>query len=157
MVSLIPPALFIVALVLAFLGVDPPGAGTNPDLDETLLLWTLYLSIGWTGIGAGIAHTFLAKSTAESIGWESNDFQYEVGFADFSMGLAAMYAVYVGSQEAWVAVSIVGGVFLTLAGINHIRGMIRDRNFAPGNSLILIADLGPPIVALVTLSSLGAI
>lgn len=41
--------------------------------------------------------------------------------------------------------------------MKHLRGMIRDRNFAPGNSLILIAGLGPPIVALITLSSLGAI
>jgi hypothetical protein len=40
-----------------------------------------------------------------------------------------------------------------LAGINHIRGIIRDKNYAPGNSLILIANFGPPIVMLITLLS----
>ena len=32
-----------------------------------------------------------------------------------------------------------------------------ERNFAPGNSVILVSDLGAPIVVLVTLISTGAI
>jgi hypothetical protein len=156
-ISLLPPALFVVAIVLSVLGVDPPGAGLDPAFDETLLLWTLYWSFGWSGIGAGISHTFFAKGAARSIGWTTNDFQYEVGFADLARGLAAIYAVHSATEDAWVAVAIAGGVFMTLAGLNHIKGMVRDGNFAPGNSLILLADFGPPIVALVTLRSIAAI
>jgi uncharacterized protein DUF6790 len=152
-VALFPPALFIIACVLGLVGADPPGDSTGSGLAESLLLWTLYLSIGWAGVGAGLSHTVFAKSTAKSIGWETNNFQYEIGFADFSTGVAAIYAVHVGSPTAWAAVAIAGGLFRVLAGINHIRGIIRDKNYAPGNSLILIANFGPPIVMLITLLS----
>lgn len=157
MAGFITPVLFVIAVVCAILGVDPPGSSENPGFDETLLLWTLYLSFGWAGIGAGFAHTIFAKGTAKAIGWETNNFQYEVGFADFSRGLAAIYAVHAASEKAWVAVGIAGGVFAVLAGINHARGMIQDGNFAPGNSVILLSNFGPPIVVLITLLSIGAI
>ncbi|WP_138757430.1 DUF6790 family protein [Modestobacter altitudinis] len=155
MVSLFPPALFVLACVLGLLGVDPPGKATDPGLDDTLLLWTLYLSIGWAGIGAGLAHTAFARSTAASIGWESNGFQYEVGFADLATGVAAIYAVHAGSEDAWVAIAIAGGLFRVLAGVNHIRGIVKEKNYAPGNSLILVANFGPPVVLLVTLLATG--
>jgi hypothetical protein len=154
-VALFPPGLFVAACVLGFLGVDPPGSSTDPGLDEALLLWTLYLSVGWAGIGAGISHTVFARSTARSIGWQTNGFQYEIGFADFATGVAAIYAVHSGTADAWAAVAIAGGLFRVLAGLNHIRGIVKDRNYAPGNSLILIANFGPPIVLLVTLLSTG--
>jgi hypothetical protein len=155
MVSLMPPALFVLACVLGFLGADPPGSSTNPGLDESLLLWTLYLSVGWAGVGAGLSHTVFAKSTAASIGWKTNDFQYEVGFADLATGVAAIYAVHAGSPTAWAAVAIAGGLFRLLAGVNHIRGIVRQKNYAPGNSVILIANFGPPLVFLITLLSTG--
>ncbi|WP_116451644.1 DUF6790 family protein [Blastococcus litoris] len=155
MISLFPPALFVLACVLGFLGLDPPGSSTDPGLDESLLLWTLYLSVGWSGVGAGLSHTVFARRTAASIGWETNGFQFEVGFADFATGVAALYAVHAGSSGAWAAVAIAGGLFRLLAGANHVVGMVRDGNYAPGNSVILVADLGPPVVFLVTLLSTG--
>jgi len=154
-ISLFPPALFVLACVLGFLGVDPPGPSDDPGLDEALLLWTLYLSIGWAGIGAGLAHTVFAERTAASIGWQTNGFQYEIGFADFATGVAAIYAVHAGSEDAWAAVAIAGGLFRVLAGANHVRGIVRERDLAPGNSLILVSDVGPPVVLLVTLLSTG--
>jgi hypothetical protein len=154
-ISLFPPALFVAACVCAFLGIDPPGGGPNPGLDETLLLWTLYLSVGWAGMGAGLAHTVLARHTSKSIGWQTNGFQYEIGFSDLATGVAAFWAVHQGTPDAWAAVAIASGLFRVLAGFNHIVGMVRDKNFAPGNSLILVANFGPPIVFAITLHSLG--
>jgi hypothetical protein len=152
-----PPALFLIAVACALLGVDPPGATSDPGLDESLLLWTIYLSFGWAGIGAGISHTLFARQTAAGIGWQTGDFQYEVGFADLARGLGAIYAVHSASQDAWVAISIVAGGFMVLAGLNHIRGMAKAGNFAPGNSLIVLANFGAPIVALAALVSVGAV
>ena len=152
-----PPALFVIAIVSALLGVDPPGGGANPGLDERLLLWTIYLSFGWSGIGAGLSHTVFARSTARGIGWETNGFQYEIGFADFATGLGALYAVHSGSAGALVAISIAAGVFRILAGINHIRGIVKDHNLAPGNSLILLVNFGPAIIVAATLFSTGVI
>ena len=71
------------------------------------------------------------------------------------VGVAAIYAVHAGSPQAWAAVAIAGGLFRALAGVNHLRGIIGKKNYAPGNSLILIANFGPPLVFLVTLPSTG--
>ncbi len=53
--------------------------------------------------------------------------------------------------------SIAGGLFLLLAGVNHVREIFRDRNYAPGNTVILISDIGVPVSLLVLLISTGAI
>ena len=60
------------------------------------------------------------QGAARSIGWTTNDFQYEAGFADLARGLAAIYAVHSATEDAWVAVAIAGGVFMALAGLNHV-------------------------------------
>lgn len=44
-----------------------------------------------------------------------------------------------------------------VACINHIVGIFREKNYAPGNTAILISDLGVPISLLVLLISTGAI
>lgn len=155
--ALLPPGLFLLAVAFAILGLDPPGSSETPPFDETLLLWTLYFSFGWASVGASLFHTAFAKQTAAAIGWETNGFQYEVGFANLAIGLSAIYAVHSGTPDAWVAAGIAGGVFLALAAVNHVRGMVAERNFAPGNSVILVSDLGAPAVVLVTLISTGAI
>ena len=45
----------------------------------------------------------------------------------------------------WTIGATAVSVFYALAGINHVVGIVRDRNLAPGNSLILLADFGVPI------------
>lgn len=149
--------MFLVGVLLAVLDVAPPGASSAPAFDETLLLWTLYLGAGWTAIGSSVFHTIFAKQTAKAIGWETNGFQYEVGFANLAVGLAAVYAAYSSTPDAWVAASIASGTFLLLAAANHVREIFQDRNFAPGNTAILISDLGVPITLFVTLLSTNAI
>jgi uncharacterized membrane protein HdeD (DUF308 family) len=56
---------------------------------------------------------------------------------------------------AWVLA--VAGVFLLLAGVNHIVEIFRDRNYAPGNTVILVSDLGVPISLFALLLSTGAL
>ncbi len=50
-----------------------------------------------------------------------------------------------------------GGHLPALAGLNHIREIFTERNFAPGNTVILISDLGAPVSALVLLLATNAI
>lgn len=130
--------------------------GSSP-FDENALRWMLFLGLGWTILGGAVTHTVFAKGTAKAIGWKTNDFQYEVGFASLGIGLAGIYAWRVSEPTAWVAASIAGGLFLFLAGLNHIREILVDRNYAPGNTFILISDFGVPISLLVLLISTSAI
>jgi hypothetical protein len=114
------------------------------------------LGMGWSLAGGSVTHTIFARDTAKAIGWETNGFQYEVGFASLGIGLAGIYAANVGDGSAWVVASLAGGIFLLLAGFNHIVEIVRDRNYAPGNTAILISDLGVPISLLALLFATGA-
>ena len=72
------------------------------------------MGAGWSVLGGSVAHTVFARQTARDIGWESNGFQYEVGFASFAMGLGGIYASTVDQPGAWVTASIASGLFLLL-------------------------------------------
>ena len=157
MVAFIPPALFVLSWIFALLGSEAPGTDSATAFDENALRWILFLGMGWTAVGAAIPHTVFARQTAASIGWQTNGFQYEVGFANLAVGLAGIYAANQDSSQAWIAAAIAGGVFLTLAAANHIREIFTERNFAPGNTAILISDLGVPISLLALLLATNAI
>jgi hypothetical protein len=140
-----PPILFVISWVLILLGVTAPGADGAPPFNENAIRWVLFLAAGWTSIGAFLAHTVFARKTAEGIGWTTNDFQYEVGFANLGIGVACLVASYQDVSQAWIIGATAVSVFYALAGINHIIGIVREKNLAPGNSIILLADFGVPI------------
>jgi hypothetical protein len=98
-------------------------------------------------------HTVFAKSTAKRIGWQTNGFQYEIGFVSLGLGLAGIIAAN-SSEPAWLPIAVAQSVFLVLAGANHVREMVKVKNFAPGNTLILLYDFGLPISYLIALLSL---
>lgn len=157
MTAFIPPLMFVLAWVFALFGWDAPGADGSASFDEHALRWILFLAVGWAGIGGSIPHTIFAKQTAREIGWESNGFQYEVGFANLAFGLAGLYAAFQDTSEAWVVASLAAGVFLLLAGVNHVVEIIRDHNYQPGNTVILVSDFGIPISLLALLIATGSL
>jgi hypothetical protein len=77
----LPVLLFVAAIVLAMV---TRGHGT---LVERLLAWTLLLPIGVTGLWAGVSHVFFPAIAAAHIGWQVSPFQFEVGMADFAIGV----------------------------------------------------------------------
>jgi predicted membrane channel-forming protein YqfA (hemolysin III family) len=157
MIALIPPALFVLAWIFALVGMEAPSTDGSTPFDENALRWILFLALGWTAVGAAIPHTVFARETAKAIGWETNGFQYEVGFANLAIGLAGIYASNQDASSAWVAAALAGGVFLALAAANHVVEIVRDRNYAPGNTMILLSDFGVPISLLALLIATGAI
>ncbi len=138
--GLILPALFILAWIMALSGSPAPGAMLGDTTAEGYIRWLLYFA-GYVFIVSSVMHSVLAKKTAASIGWKTNGFQYEIAFVSLGLGIACFYAVYQG-LEAWTAVSIPIISFLGLAGLNHLKEIIRQKNYAPNNSLILVWDFG---------------
>jgi uncharacterized protein DUF6790 len=157
MLALAPPLAFILSWVFALIGWNAPGTDSATPTDEEALRWILYIAMGWTGAVGSLMHTVFARKTAESIGWTTSGFQYEVGFAGLAVGLTGIYAGAQDEPSAWIAASIAGGTFLLLAGLYHIVEIIREKNYAPGNTAILISDLGVPISLFVLLMSTNAI
>jgi predicted membrane channel-forming protein YqfA (hemolysin III family) len=156
MLAYMPPLLFVLAWLFALIGIGAPSTDSGTPLDEQALRWMLFLGLGWAALGAGVTHTIFARQAAEAIGWQTNGFQYEVGFANLAIGLAGVYASNQG-EGAWIAASIAGGVFLLCAAANHILEIARDRNYAPGSTAILISDIGVPASLLVLLISTRAL
>lgn len=157
MIAYAPPLLFVLSWVFALIGWNALGADDATPFDEQALRWMLLLGMGWSIAGGFITHTVFAKQTAEAIGWENSGFQYEVGFASLGIGLAGIFASTSDIPDVWIAGSLAGGIFLFIAGINHVRDMIRTKNFAPGNSVIVLSDFGVPISLVALLVSTGAI
>jgi hypothetical protein len=157
MIAYVPPLLFCLSWIFALIGWDAPSTDSSTAFDEQALRWMLFLGMGWSLAGGSVTHTIFARDTAKAIGWETNGFQYEVGFASLGIGLAGIYAANVGDGSAWVVASLAGGTFLLLAGFNHVVEIVRDRNYAPGNTAILISDLGVPISLLALLIATGSL
>ena len=153
----LPAVALGVAWVLALAGVTAPGAHGSAPFSEDALRWVLFIGLGCVSLFGGVMHTCFARFTAKLIGWETNGFQYEVGFANLGIGLAAIYAAVQDSTGGWITATIVGGVFLLLAAVNHVLEIVRERNYAPGNTLILVSDIGTPLSLLGLLICIGAL
>ena len=143
--------------MLALLGVPAIGTDSATPFDELAQRWMLFMGAGWSVLGGAIAHTVFARQTARGIGWEANGFQFEVGFASLAMGLGGIYASTVDQPAAWVVSSIASGLFLLLAGVNHVIEIVRAHNYAPGQTVILVSDFGIPVSLVALLVSTGAI
>lgn len=141
---LVLPIVWIVAWVLALTEVQASGYHSGQGFSINAIRWMLYLPAGWMFIVSGLMHTKFAKRTAAMIGWQTNGFQYELGFVCFGLGIAGVYAS-THSSQSWIAVTIPTTTFLVFAGINHVVEMVRDHNYNPGNTFVCISDFGVPI------------
>lgn len=157
MIAYLPPAAFLLSWIFALIGWEAPSATSTTPFDENALRWMLFLGMGWSILGGAVSHTIFAKGTARAIGWQTNGFQYEVGFASLGIGLAGIVASNSSEPSTWIVAALAGGVFLFLAGLGHIRDIRREKNFAPGNTVIMLSDFGVPISLLALLISTGAI
>lgn len=153
----IVPLVFVLAWVLALLGVTAPGVDAGEPFATNAMIWMLSLPVGGMFIVSGFMHTVLAKKTSAMIGWQTNGFQYELGFASYGIGIAGIVAAGTTQTVAWVVVTIVVTTFLFGAAANHFKEMIRDKNFAPGNTIINISNIGLPVSLWALLFATGAI
>jgi hypothetical protein len=141
----LPAVLFVFALLIAAARRhDGPAA-------ERFLSWILLLPIGITGLWAGAFHVFLPKTAASLIGWQVSPFQFEVGMADFAIGVTACIAFWCDLSFKAAAVCA-ASVFLLGDAIGHMREMVMAGNFAPGNAGVpFYMDIIGPLSAIALL------
>jgi hypothetical protein len=141
----LPVFLFVAALVFAWLG------RSNAPIAERLLGWILLLPLGVSGIWAAVFHLFFPEVAAADIGWDPSPFQFEVGMADLAMGVTACISFW-RSLDFKAGVVIVNAIFLLGDAIGHVRQMIAEDDFAPGNAGVpFFGDLIFPTLALILL------
>lgn len=151
--ALVLPALFLIAWGWALSGATAPGTKTIDGSALSNLHWILYFA-GFVFVFSSVMHSVFAKSMAASIGWKTNGFQRELAAVSLGLGVACFYSVYNGIS-AMTTVSIPIIAFLFLAGVNHVIEIVRKRNYAPNNTLILIWDFGISISLAALLVSIG--
>ncbi len=137
------PGLFFLAWWLTISGSIPPGMLHTSLFEERAINWLLYFC-GFAFLSASVMHSIFAKKISKTIGWVTNGFQYEIAAVSLGLGISCFYALYWG-RAAQISISIPVVTFLFFAGINHLKEIIINRNFAPNNTLILIWDFGVSI------------
>ncbi len=103
------------------------------SLVHALLLAFLFVQVGLGGITHGVGHTLLSEMAARNIGWISNCFQKEVGFANLACGALGIASPWFG-QQFWLATLIAFSIFFVGAGVVHIWDMRLTGNRMPGNN-----------------------
>ena len=129
--------LFAIATILQF--ANGAGAHWGPQLVSNAVVYL----IGWAMLGAGVSHLLFGKRISKTIGFAQSPYEIEVGWADLAMGIVALMSVHYSSDFA-LAIIFASSIYRVGCGIGHIRSMIRDHNFAPNNTLILVINFLVP-------------
>jgi hypothetical protein len=138
----LPSAGFVVNLAIAL-------ARDVDDWEVTTLKVGLIWLVGVNGIVLGSGHIFMPGPTAAAIGWPTSRFQWEVGLAGLSCGVAGVMAPSF-DRGFWLATIVVFSIFMLGAAVGHVRSMVAEHNFAPGNAgYIFWHDIAAPILLIV--------
>lgn len=115
---------------------------------EMLLIYLLVFAVGFTAIASFIAHVFYPEFTARMIGWDTCQFQFEVGVANLALGSIAILSFWL--RGSFLFAAILGNtVWLWGDAVGHIRSMLETGNFATGNAGIYFwADVLLPLFIL---------
>jgi hypothetical protein len=144
----LPTVGFLVNLAIALVpGVD--------DWRVTALELGLTWLVGVNGLIAGSGHMIMPAPIAASIGWPTSPFQWEVGLAGVSYGVVGVMAPSF-DRDFWLATIIVFSIFMLGAAVGHVRSMVAERNFAPGNAgYIFWFDIAAPMLLIVLYAVTG--
>lgn len=127
LMSFFPWILYVLAWVCTLIAVHL-GAPLYPNL----LLYIIVFNGGIQGLWAAVGHLAFPKKTAKRIGWQSNGFQTEIGFANLGIGITGVLTYFL----PWLALGI--GMFIAIfyagCAYNHIKERIIDKNKAACNS-----------------------
>ncbi len=125
--SFFPWLLYVLAWVLTLLAIQD---GTM--LWPALLFFVVLFNGGFQGLWAALGHLAFTKQTAKKIGWESNGFQIEIGFANLAIGITGVLTYFHTIWAAPIGLFIV--IFYGGCAYNHIKERIVKKNKAPCNS-----------------------
>ena len=140
---------FVVAGVHIYLYKEPRTGGR---VAEILLLWLLVINTGFGGLYAFSGHVFAADEVAASIGWPAgNPFQTEVGVANLAIGTLGILSYWIRGNF-WIAAVIATSIWLLGAAAIHVREMVGEGNYNPGNAgVVFYMDIIGPLLLIALL------
>ena len=118
-------------------------------LDSAFVFWgeLLFWYGGLTLIWAGFFHGYEQSIAARSIGWQPSPFEYELGWFEIGIGIAALFARR-QNYGYRLALTIPIVVFSFAAAAQHIALMLTKHNFAPNNAgmMLWLNDIIMPLI-----------
>ncbi len=141
---------FVVAGVHVLVDKQPRTGGR---VAEILLLWLLVMNTGLGGLYAFSGHVFAANEVAESIGWPAgNPFQTEVGVANLAIAALGILSYWIRGNF-WTAAVVATSIWLLGAAAIHVREMVTEGNYNPGNAgVIFYMDIIGPLLLITLLA-----
>ncbi|MGH2475806.1 MAG: DUF6790 family protein [Candidatus Limnocylindrales bacterium] len=148
LVLYVPLVGFVVDLAIRLAsGVD--------DWKQTALDVGVLWLIGITGFILASGHLFMPAPTAASIGWAASPFQWEVGLANLAYGVLGVTATSF-DRDYTLAAIVSFSIYLLGAAAGHVRSMVHDHNFAPGNTgYVFWFDILAPVLLIVLYIATG--
>lgn len=130
---------FAIALIIQF------ASNGFTRWSQNLLVISLTYLVGVQCFVTGSGHLFFPDPIASSIGLQKSPFQWEVGLANISYGVLGVMSGSFGSAW-WLAAIIAFSIFYLGAAVGHVREMVTEKNFLPGNAgFIFYYDVIVPI------------
>ena len=139
-------ATLLVALTLGAIGARRKKNAQARGWEPTVF-WLMLLFVGVSGLYTGILHLAWPAQAAASIGWSTSPFQWEVGMADFTLGILGCMGAFASRPFRW-AIVVALSLFFWGDAIGHVRQMELTDDFAPGNagSWFWIDVIGPVVL-----------
>jgi hypothetical protein len=146
---------YLFAFIIVIIGVLVQAFVTHPhtiaQIADIALLWLVAGFYGGNMFISGLQHIFNSKNIAQSIGWESNGFQKELGWFSVGLGISGLLAT-LWQGVYLVGPAVAGAVFLLGAALVHVEDMRKRQNFQPGNAgVIFYIDIIVPIVTVLAI------
>lgn len=129
-----------------------PNKRTRHRAVELALLWVLVFFGVWAIFGAYAHLSGMSGQTAEQIGYAQSMFQWEVGWADVTVGVLGIGCAWVALRDNWMTAAVVA-VTISYGGdaIGHIMEYVAHDNDAPDNVWAIPSDILQPLLAIVLL------
>ncbi len=127
----LPLIFFVAAFLLAAFRRD------GETYAAALLAFLLLLSVGVENLWFGFLHMAFPDISAASIGWDPSPFEFEIGAADFALGVVATLSFW-RSRDFKAAVVIFVTLFYAGVIFVHFREALFEGNFAPNNFGVLL-------------------
>lgn len=116
---------------------------------DMLAVWLLACPIGLGGIWAFIGHALFPARVAESIGWPTSPFQWEIAVANLAMGALGLLSI-VFRERFRLAAAIACNIYLLGCAAGHIHQAIAHANYSINNigPILWIGDIFTPLLIL---------
>ena len=114
---------------------------------ESTLVSLAFWVMGIYGTYSFLVHLLFGDFIAAQIGWVNSPFQYEVAYANLTIGILGFTTVWLRRRDYMLASMVAYGSWIFADGVGHVVSLLQSGNTAEYNTgTILFTDLLMPVI-----------